>query len=522
MKNTQSIIRLLFFVLPCTILWGQMRVKPYLIPGDEKGNLRISWFTETNEAGKLILWEKGKSDSIELLSQPQFAHELYYSKLEETERADYPDMFKGSNWKHSLILNGLNPSKSYQYKLVQGKEIYENSFQTSPISTDKNPIRIVAIADSETDYEGRKTHRNWGVGAQDPKSTGRPENWKNYPITETEGFKANLKYISKNQPDFILLAGDIVQGGAYQRAWDEFFFHTAGKFDDLLGQIPLFPAIGNWENFGARNGGYDPSSIRNARGKYKSYFSLPDNKNARFQDAYYRVDYGFVTVLTLDSSNGEPDNTDDDTNVNINLETYPANDIPDVNPGSEQWKWVEAQLKDAQEKGQVIFVQFHHIPYSSGGHILPLTAEGSSGQAGVPMRKYTALFKKYGVVAVICGHNESLEHSVVEGIHFWDVGIAGDGIGQPDVRDPRKKNEFSKWTPHFRSPELWSGKILKEGGKHYGHLVIDVRPIAPNQFEVSMTPHHIFPELDQEGNLLKISEKVYDYSVSQILQLKQN
>jgi hypothetical protein len=91
----------------------------------------------------------------------------------------------------------------------------------------------------------------------------------------------------------------------------------------------------------------------------------------------------------------------------------------------------KTQLRDARRKGQVIFVQFHHPPYSAGWHSLPLTMQGSSGQSGVPMRAYTPLFDEYGVAAVFSGHNESFEHSVVQGIHFYDVGVAGDGFGIP-------------------------------------------------------------------------------------------
>lgn len=498
---------------------AQIRVKPYLIPGDDQSNYRMTWFTEDSSDSQVLIWEKSSKDTLKIKTSGVFAHELYYSDLEESERENYPDMYKGSNWKHSVVLRDLKTSTEYEYLLKHASETLRNSFRTAPNKNSRKPIRFAAMADSETDYEGRFTNRNWPVGKQTSKSSGRPEGVKNYPITETQGFIANLEFVEKNQPEFIVLAGDIVQGGAYQRAWDEFFFHTAGKFNDILGRIPLFPAIGNWENFGARNGGYAPASIRNARGKYKSYFSLPDNQSPRYQDAYYRVDYGFVTVITLDSSNGLPDNTDADTNVNINIETYPGVDIPDINPGSAQWKWAEAQLKDAREKGQIIFVQFHHIPYSGGGHILPLTAEGSSGQAGVPMRKYTPMFKKYGVVAVLCGHNEFLEHSVVEGVHFWDVGIAGDGLGRPDEKDPRKFNEFSKWTAHNDAPEYWKGNQLIEGGKHYGHLMIEVIPKKNNEFEVKMKPYHIFPVLDENGNLIRIDEKEYEYEVSEIRNL---
>jgi hypothetical protein len=198
----------------------------------------------------------------------------------------------------------------------------------------------------------------------------------------------------------MLLAGDIVQGGGYQRAWDEFFFHTAGKWGDLMGRVPLIAALGNWECFGARNGGYDPEAIHASRRKFLAYFDGPANANPDHQNAYHRIDYGPVTVITLDSSNGLPDNTDADTNRNIDAALYPGRDLPDINPGSDQWRWCDAQLRDARKTGQIVLVQFHHIPYSSGGHSLPLTAPGSSGQAGLPMRAYTPMFAKYGALPI--------------------------------------------------------------------------------------------------------------------------
>lgn len=512
LTKLKNVLSILIICAAVQTGFAQFRVTPYLLPGDSNGNFRLTWITEDSAPGTAHFWQS--TDTLKYSSTPVYAHELAYSRLEEADRGKFPDMFRGFNWKHTIILNNLQPNTVYNYKVTQGKNVHSSTFKTAPLSGTQIPVRFVAMADSETDPEGRTTYRPWSQGPQHPQSTGRPANQKNYFLTETEGFKANLKHLKENKPDFLLLAGDLVQGGGYQRAWDEFFFHLAGKFDDVLGSIPLLPAIGNWENFGGIIGGYEPTAIRSARAKYKAYFSLPENGSATYQDCYYRVDYGPVTILTIDSSNGLPDSTDNDTNININWATYPGEDLPDINPGSEQWNWVEKQLKSARDAGQVIFIQFHHIPYSSGGHILPLTMKGSSGQAGIPMRQYTPMFKKYGVAAVICGHNEALEHSIVDGIHFWDVGIAGDGFGYAiDDIDPRRKNEFSHWTAHKHSKELWEGKKLVDGGKHYGQLLVEVLPVEKG-YQVKMSPKYIFPVTDDSGKVIGIENRVYDNEIS--------
>ncbi len=494
---------------------SQFRVYPYLLSPSDQG-IRITWFTEDFISGTLKIVALGQTDTMVYTSQPKEIKALRYSELEEAERSAFPDMFVNRNIKHSLEISGLVASTTYRYYVLQGVEKFSSSFHTAPQTGSRSDIHFIAFADSETDPAGRKIYRTWSTGSQHPESTGRPDSIQNYLLTETEGYQANLAEIKKAKPDFLILSGDIVQGGGYQRAWDEFFFHNAGKFDTLLSNIPFLPAIGNWENFGARNGGYTPEAIAAARAKYKAYFDVPPNNNPNYQNFYYRIDYGPLTLLTLDSSNGLPDSTDGDTNININADTYPANDLPDVNEGSDQWKWTVAQLQDAYEAKQIIFVQFHHIPYSSGGHSLPLTAFKSTGQAGIPMRAYQPMFKKYGVVAVLCGHNESLEHSVVEGVHYWDTGIAGDGFGYCiDDIDPRRKNPFRQFVAHRDAPEWWQGPQLVDGGKHYGYLDIQIAPQGTN-YEVTMTPYYIFPITNEQGSVIDMEKRAYKYVVKEI------
>ncbi len=506
--------------LPATLIFcciaqfgfNQFRVYPYLLEPTEEG-IRLTWFTESRQAGILKLVEKGKIDTLIFSSSPKEMPQLLYSPLEESERKDFPDMFANLNVKHTINIQNLHPNSSYTYAVEQGTERFEASFSTAPRAGNQKPIEFITLADSETDPDGRAIFRKWVPGKQHPKSTGRPDPIQQYPLTESEGFKANLKAIQAFNPAFILLSGDLVQGGGYQRAWDEFFFHTAGKFDQPLSSIPLIPAIGNWENFGARNGGYAPQAIAASRAKYQAYFDAPPNNNPNYQNYYYRIDYGPITILTLDSSNGLPDSTDMDTNININLAEYPGNDLPDINEGSDQWNWTKAQLEDARSTGQIIFIQFHHIPYSSGGHSLPLTTENSSGQAGIPMRAYQPMFKENGVVAVFCGHNESLEHSIVEGIHYWDVGIAGDGLGfSVDDLDPRRNNPYREFVAHQDAPELWNGLQLIDGGKHYGHLRVSVIPSAGGT-QIKMEPFHIFPVMNENGKVIKTEVRTYGYRV---------
>lgn len=488
---------------------ADFRILPYLQEPSSTG-MRINWFTTTDEPGELQVSSESGGAPAAFTSAPVAMSEAMYSALEESERTQFPDMFANANFKHSILLEGLQPGTTYSYAVRQGASNFASTFHTAPAADRLERVRIIAFADSETDPEGRATYRKWLPGQQHPDSTGRPAEVTNYLVTETEGFRENLRVIESRNPDVVTLAGDIVQGGGYQRAWDEFFFQTAGKFGQLMTHTPMLLAMGNWETFGARNGEYDPAAVHASRRKSLAYIDGASNNSPKYDNAYYRTDYGPVTILTLDSTNGVPDDTDFDTNTNIDMATYPGDDQPDINPGSDQWNWVMAQLKDARAKGQVVFVQFHHVPYSSGGHILPVSLENSSGQGGVPMRVYTPSFQHYGVTAVLCGHNETFERSRVGDVLFYDAGVAGDGIDPPeDEKDPRCANPWQQWVASNDEPELWKGKQLLQGGRHYGHLEIDVEREGAG-WDITLTAVHTFPVNDENGEVTGFERREYN------------
>mgnify|MGYP001793929004 FL=1 len=457
-----------------------LRVNPYLQQPSSDG-MYITWFTEENIPGELSITGPGLDSPLTFTTTPTFESALSYTNAELNQEIDGLEqgswLLGDENYKHTVDLSGLSPDSTYEYSVTVGETTFESSFDTAPTAEDWDAIRFVVFSDSETEPRGRVNRRDWQQGALEEGSLERPNTedspWAetigvsgdrlDYPLTENVGYSNNLEIINSRNPDFLVMPGDLIQGGGYQPAWDEFFRHNAGEFDSGLSEYALLPALGNWENFGALNGGYGIDEDGRygplfGREKYHTYFDAPSNDTPEHQDNYYRTDYGPVTILTLDSSNGEPDDSRDnyggegqppqisgreftgpgtDTQENITREQYEAEggtDLADFNPGSPQWNWVIEQLKSAQAEGQHVFVQFHHAPYSSGTHGLPMNHEDSSGQGGTPMRQYQPLFEEYGVVAVFSGHSEMFERSFVdedndgEGVYYYDVGVAGDGM----------------------------------------------------------------------------------------------
>lgn len=172
-------------------------------------------------------------------------------------------------------------------------------------------------------------------------------------------------------------------------------------------------------------------------------------------------------------------------------------------------------------------MQWHHSPFSSGEHGLPMYHEDTSGQGGTPMRQYHELAERYGVAAVICGHSELFERSFVDsdgdgvGVHYYDVGIAGDGLrGERRVDGPDSErlnyNPYRQWTADRDEPEVWEdrdgARVLEAGGKHYGHLHVEVSRRRRGA-KVRLTPVHLFPVIDSRYRLKRTERREYGDAV---------
>ncbi len=552
---------------------AEFRVNPYLQNPSSDG-ITLTWFTPDARPGTLIVQGPMPERRRVLTSQPAVQPLLAYTNAERNQTIPGLDpgswLLSDESHKHQIELGGLKPGATYRYTVYQGGAVFQSTFRTAPTRGQWQRVRFIAMADSETEPRGRVQRREWAPGALAEGGLPRPAAsadslWGQvfgsttlsgvpvlrYALTEDEGYRRNLEVVNARRPDFLVMPGDLVQGGGYQPGWDEFFRQNAGEVGSGLSRYPILPALGNWENFGALNGGYGFDADgrygpKFGRDKYHVYFDAPDNGTPAHKDNYYRIDYGPVTVITLDSSNGEPDDQPQnhlvkavgqqyngpgtDTQNNFTRDQYEAvggTDLADFNPGSPQWQWAEAQLADARAKGQIIFVQFHHVPFSNGEHGVPMGHALTTGQGGTPMRRYHPMFEAYGVAAVLSGHSEMFERSFVDedgdgvGVHYYDVGVAGDGLrgGKRDgnsLNDPLLSyNPYSAWTADQSEPERWElvdgVPQLVAGGKHYGHLEVNVTRIDRRgvMAVVTFTPVHVFPVLDRDYQLLRTERREY-------------
>lgn len=491
------------------------RVLPYL-QNPSSTSMTVRWLTQSEVPGELIVEIPDNPRSIK--SKPVRAKALVTNPFGEEPGGPHPE----APWIHSITVTDLQPGTRYAYQVVQptaggdGKTTVKFSFRTAPAGD--APVRLMVYSDSETEPESSTVPPvDWPVGP----GGNRPEGVTKYLVDQTRGYRENLRVMAERSPDLILVTGDLVESGGEQRDWDEFWRHNAGDYGVVGGFVPLLPALGNHENFGGPGafGGYSAEAANFGVAKYLTYFSLPDNGAAKpeHRGRYYRQDYGPIAIITVDSSDGLPANTVQDTNHSL-----AGSHAPDFNPGSEQYKWLEQQLAEAQKSKRFTFVQFHHTAYGSGPHSVPFGQKGFSGQSGRALRVLQPLFAKYGVDAVFSGHDEMLERSQVlveelrvngetraRQLHFYDVGMGGDGLRGPSEGFD---NPYRKFLAHDHSPEVWDGKRLISGGKHYGHLEVNVQPPAAGRsaWTTVITPVQVFPVTDKEGVVTGFERRAWD------------
>ena len=393
-------------------------------------------------------------------------------------------VWNNSLYKHRVRFEGLTPNRLYDYtvKLDNGGATYSNTFRTAP--NRDTPIRFVSYADCETE--------------KNP--------WAN--------FVANLKRMKDRQPDFFALSGDYAARGGRQEHWDGFWKANAGTETDVAGSIPILAAVGNHDLFdqGSHSSGYyydmqgEPSTER-----YLTYFESTSNGvNYSYRDGtnipekrdmsqlFHREDYGPVTLIFLDTNNGQDGDADADHDKDTNylnkddgqhlkggLDRRKGCRHPDFNVGSPQYMWLTNNLADAQMKSRFTFVFNHHCPYSRGAHNRDWR-QGEDGSA-LALRALTETMVRYGVDGWYCAHDELLEHSITNGweilpdgsrrkhtLSIYDLGCSGD--------TPRNSNVCTN------PLEYWWSSNNYGGTGSYGFLETDVTTNKNGQWTCTITP----------------------------------
>jgi len=193
--------------------------------------------------------------------------------------------------------------------------------------------------------------------------------------SDPEEHLAVANAIHSQGPRLVVTTGDYVENAPIMEEWHEQFFVPAAQ---MLADIPILPAIGNHD-----------SDLYHPFSPMLDYFPTPE------ESTYYSVDYGDIHFVVLDSNRryGEV---------------------------SAQYRWLESDLSATT---QPVIIVVHHYPvYSSGRH----------GSAPMMDQSLRTLYERYGVTAVLNGHDHMYERSERNGINYFVLGGGGAGLYSPN------------------------------------------------------------------------------------------
>jgi len=185
--------------------------------------------------------------------------------------------------------------------------------------------------------------------------------------------------IVKARPDAVFHTGDMVERANSSKDWDAFNRITA----EMRAKAEFFPAIGTHDN--------NPAFF------FRNFPYLSSRR-------WYSVEKGGVHFIILDSQSK-------------------------LEPGSQQYCWLEADLKSAGNRSGFKAVILHNAVFSSGGH----------EQDPQAVRYLVPLLERHRVDVVFSGHDHHYERSYRNGIYYIVNGGGGAGL-----RGRKRANPYSQ------------------------------------------------------------------------------
>ncbi len=185
--------------------------------------------------------------------------------------------------------------------------------------------------------------------------------------------------IVKARPEAVFHTGDMVERATSKRDWNAFNEITA----IMRANAEFFPAVGTHD---------DDSDFF-----FRNFPYLASKR-------WYSVERGGVHFIVLDCCSK-------------------------LDPGSPQYNWLEADLKDAENKTEFTAVILHNAIYSSGYHLPEAKL----------VRDIVPLLERYGVDIVFSGHDHHYERSFRNNIYYIITGGGG-----AELRGRKRANPYSQ------------------------------------------------------------------------------
>ncbi len=316
----------------------QFLVKPYL------------QFSTQN--GMYILWETKEHAT----SRVDFGEARWNVQAAVLDRSATLD---GSRLMHEVFLGDLKPETNYFWQVIsvttKGDTLRTPVYSFKTAIKDSSAYMFALIGDTQ-----RNSRTPWAWGK----------------IAEK---------VWQDRPNFVVLAGDLVDQGFKKTDWTEHFFPNGHQ---LMSRVPVYSVLGNHEQDAPF---------------YYQYIVAPP------PEYYYTFTYGNAQFFMLDSNR-------------------------DLSEGSEQYEWLEWELAKSTATWKIAV--HHHPPYSSDSDDHGDTFKELS-TLGTKARNLVPLYERYGLDFCLFGHTHLYERSwpiredrinMKEGVVYINSGGAGGGL----------------------------------------------------------------------------------------------
>lgn len=224
-----------------------------------------------------------------------------------------------------------------------------------------------------------------------------------------------VKNVLDFHPAFVLQTGDLVATGSSAADWKIFNDITA----DLRAKVQYYPAVGNHD--------------KNSGGNFERAVSEPVSPADRDRN-YYSFDKGNLHFVAIDT------------------------ELP-VGPESEQGRWLESDLTQAQADKKFTIPFFHKAMFSIGQHALDADV--------VALRPILhPLFQRHGVRLAFEGHDHVYYRTLRDGITYVVTGGGGAPLYKDKHSELRLPKDVFESVNHFCVVDVFADHIEVTAYRH--------------------------------------------------------
>lgn len=374
--------------LSCSSAWAQPSIT-------DPGFLVLPYLQFSTKNSMTVLWET----TVAASTRVEFG--------EAQPKAESPNLsqqasLEGTRTMHEVVLADLKPETNYFWRVVSktqaGIELKSPMYTFKTAVQDTTAYMFALVGDTQ-----RNNDTPWG-------------------------WQVVAKELWRHRPNFVVLAGDLVDWGPRKEDWTEHFF-PGGQ--PLMSRVPLFSVLGNHE------------------GDADYYYRYLANPTPEY---YYSFTYGNAEFFMIDSNR-------------------------DLSEGSEQYNWLDQALAKSTATWKIAI--HHHPPYSSDSDDHGDTYKELS-TLGTHARNLVPLYDKYKVDFCLFGHTHLYERS-------WP--LRGDRINKKDGTIYINSGGAGGYTEAFAPTRSWFTLEQREGHHfctfaiHENHLVFKAIDYAGHVFD---------------------------------------